>query len=366
MAMRQRDLAAQRLARRLITSTHDHTSQGPVNEISRRSSDRLGGFVGVETEASMHQGPADRRLRPVESRTGAEFIAAVVRECISDMDSGAATRLSLKTVAREDMLDTLSDAIRARGARIEGSLDIGNGYKMVYIGYNSGVRHLSEVDYRAEAIGSIEKTVRGRSESAVQRTLDIIGNADHIRYELVDNSATMVKPEHYQDIATLLRAFEYDYETAIRNVTAPHNTVALALTEVPNRERVVGIAMTERSQPVFLGSGQVLRTTELTDFVVGEDARGQRISDVLGAMLMGDILSSTRQRSTGMEVIFAEARTSNSMIMTLSALGGVNVGILPNHITVGYEGAAVMQSFALMQFSRQNAENSRLMAELRA
>ncbi len=364
-ALPNRNYGNERIARMLITDKIDSTSQGPVNEIRLRSSGRLGGTIGVETEESIKQPAGDRTLRPIEDTEGINFVSTVVKMCIEDIRAGraagGATRMTIKTVVSDEMLARLSETVTgdAVGASIEGSLSVGDGYNLVYLGYNEGSRRLPQEQYESLISVARSKEAYGTESSTAEKVMDRIRNTSQATYRLFDNKTSFVPSQDYNDIAELLKTFEYSYGSAIRNITAPSNTIALAYGENNN---VVGVALTETSQ-IVLANGRVLHTVELTDFVVHPDYRDNKISYVLAAMLIENIFSGNIDHE--LHTVFAESNVSNGIITTFAMFGGEVANILQNHVNVVTEDGTIQHSFALMQFRRGHIDAGNLSSVLR-
>ncbi|MDE1768284.1 MAG: hypothetical protein KGH64_01075 [Candidatus Micrarchaeota archaeon] len=348
----------QRLASLLFNEKMDTTSQGPINEIRCRSSGRLGGTIGFETPSSIRIPPEIRPLRPIESQEGVDFMRAAVGEYMGHVESGVISghnieRLSIKTVVQDDVYDSLADAFRGTGAVLEGRLNIGDGYSLVYIGYNRASRKLVETSQI-----HVEREIRalhtaGTDSTEASNIANILSSNGHIRYELFDNKTRRIPDSDYHGIAGLLRKFEYSYDSSIRNITSTQNTVVLAYDSSRN---VVGIAVTEHN-PIMLSNGTVLYTAELTDFAVSGEHNGRKISYTMADILLENIFSGNM--GSGHHAIFAEANAGNHIITTFSMLGGQTTGILPNHINIiSPSGRSDLQSFALMQFTEDSVDNS--------
>lgn len=349
----------QRIAAALFTNRRDTTSVGPINELSFRSSGRIGGTIGHEDSTTIRQN-RDRPLRPVEDQAAVEFIGAVLREGISRIEGGEATRFAIKTIVGNNMVPYMERTAARSGAIVEGAIAVGSDHTLLYVGYNAAERRMSPFESRSTDMHISHKERIGISADERRAVVEQLARNGHISYRLFDNVANSIRNQDHEEIARLLRVFEYTPESAIRNVSSRDNTTIIAYGP---GDRPIGIALSE-THKIAVSGGRTLNLIELTDFVVSRDHSGNKVSYTMAANLLNDILA--RGADQGMSAIFAEANASNHIITNFSMLGGRVTGMLPNSINVILNGEAQMSSFAVMEFTRENVENSHLYSILRA
>ena len=342
------------VARRLITDRVDATSQGPINEICRRSSGRLGGTIGYETGATVSMPSEDRHLVPITNQEGANFIASVVSVCNEHMLRENLTRLSLRTIVSENALHLVQEAIENAGAQIEGKMPIGEGFFIVYLGHNVGTRQMTEDALSDLRRAADVKASKGRQTSEIQRVLSTLETNGEFTYAVYDNKNTFVPPADLNRIEELMQTFEYSDIAAKRNATSTDNTIALAY---GSDGSVVGMAVIE-NLTIILSEGRVLHTAELTDFIVEENNRKNKISYIMAAMLLNRVFSGNMH--SGYYSVFAESNISNHILTSFSMLGGEVAGVLPNSINVVENGESRMENFAITCFNRDEVEKSHL------
>lgn len=303
-------------------------SFGPIGYVSQVSADRLKGFIGYVDGSQIQDG----RINPIENRRQARFMGDVIREGISRLDNTDNTRLSIRTIVRNDMLRSFSHTVRRSGARVEATLPVMDNHSIVYVGYNVHSRELGRA-MRHTHEDTIHR-VRQRYESN-QKELTTL--ADQIRQysnqysvRIVNGTSRSFSPDEETQICGLLSTFNYSRADARALMFNDQNIIGLVYKNVDSQQTVVGISITER-RVIELTNGATVHIAEITDGTISQVDTGMS----LYSRLLLNVFEHISSKNPEISLVFAETNTASDSVLKAAALEGRKFGgILPNHAII--------------------------------
>ena len=293
----------------------DSGSFGPIGYISQVSADRLKGFIGYVDGNGV--GAQDGRITPIENREHARFMADVIREGRRRLTITGNTRLSIRTIVRNDMLRSFSVRARVAGARVEATLPVMDNYSIVYVGHNAHSRALSIATRH-----TYEATIRDTRRRYENNKDELRALADQIRQyssqysvRIVNGTSRSFSPNEETQIFRLLSTFNYSSDEARTAIFNDQNIIGLVYNNVAGQQTVVGISITER-RPIELTNGTVVQIAEITDGTISQSHSGIG----LYSRLLLNVFERISSKSPEISLVFAETNTSSDSVLKAAAL----------------------------------------------
>ncbi len=333
----------------LFKESPDRSSFGPIGFISPVSAGRLKGLIGYVGDGEGQNG----RIAPIENYEHARFIGDVVREGISRLSEGGNTRLSIRTIVRDDALGIASEEAQATGATVEAVLQSGTGYSIMYIGYNLESRSLG-AEHQGRHRELINAAVEaGQAQSALaDLASDINANAHRYSTVIIGDGFRSFTDLEREQIHELLSAFGYDREGADSVIGNPNNIIGLVYESSGSGRSIVGISVTE-TRSIAMENGGALHIAELTDGIIAGEAAGHS----LYSRLLSDVYRHIAENRPEISIIYAESNVASRGILRAAALQGRTFGgVLPNHAMISNrEGRPELKSLVVTSLTREQA-----------
>lgn len=327
----------------------DNSSFGPLGYISRVSAGRLKGFIGYIGSGSAHR---EGQIAPIDNANQVKFIGEVVSEGINRLSKSGSSRLSVRALVRNGMLERLQTEISSRGASIEASLPANDTYTIVYIGYNTPQRELSS-ELRDQHNKAIEKAISsyGHSQSAIASLAREIINQNNYSTRIVGGSERQFSSSERERIYQLLSTFGYNNEGAENLITNDRNIIGLVYKNIGDMQTVVGISVTER-RSLTLTNGANIHIAEVTDGTVSQESNGKS----LYSRLLSEVFVYIAENFKDLSIIYAESNVSSAPLLKTAAIQGRTFsGILPNHANIMNRntGQLELKSLAVTYMTRE-------------
>lgn len=290
-------------------------SFGPIGYIAPASSDRLKGLIGTV------RGGVQRRISPLYQPEHVYSVARVVEEGRRRMLEGAATRLSIRTIATEGMIDVIRSEMQRSGATVEATVPVTSEASMVYIGLN--------LPSRTEGRGSPQHPTESSG---------FINEGGSYTTRIYDNRNGSEMPDRFvHEAVAMLSSFGYSPSEAFAVIKSENNIIGISTREdLSGRSPhiLVGISVAERTT-IQLTTGIEIHLVEMTDGKVRPEHRGNGIYYELST----DVINYLIQRNVdGLErtnLIFAESNRDNLNLMGVAHRQGRNfVGLLRDHVEI--------------------------------
>ncbi len=328
----------------LFRDSPDSSSFGPIGFIAPVSAGRLKGFIGGGVDNN-------GRIVPVESIDHAEFIGDVISEGIRRLGSTGNTRLTLRTIVRNDALRCLTDHVEAAGANMEAVLQVNADYSIVYIGHNVQSRELT-AETRDSHQGRINSAILDYGSNAealagLARDINVSSNEYYTR--IIDGSERSFSILESGSIYRLLSTFGHTAESAETIISDPHNIIGLVYQNMGVMQSVVGISITE-TRGITLSDGTVLHISELTDGTVSRHGRS------LYPLLLSDVFGHIANNRPDISLVYAESNVMSEPLMRTAAIQGRNFsGMLPNNADIVNKNTGHLEhkSFAVTSLTRE-------------
>ena len=239
------------------------------------------------------------------------------------------------------MRAVVSDGLVHKIEHVEASFGLGNGYSLVYIGYNSPSRELTEQkratcderlgQARAERKVSIaerlERVVIDRAEREAG-TYALEGGY-MVRLVVDENSRRSLLSDHEPELNSFLGAFQYNSEEVRGAILNNSNIVSVAYRETEAGRELIGISICEMNEVTLDNGRNVIRLAEFTDTYVKEGHRHNNIHFGMQVGMLYFMLSRYPDYS-----LFSESNNENGAVINAAKINRDFGGLLRNHVEI--------------------------------
>ncbi len=309
----------------LFHNTPNFSSFGPVGCICPVASSRLKGFIGggISTTGA---------IIPISDNGHIAFFTGIIREGIHRVETANdVSRLTVRTVVSNSALEILEPELLKVGATVEAKIPLNDSHQIIYVGYNSLHRKLSEIrrDSYRSTIGTLLE------EHAVQPGLmdlarRIAAHRDDYHVSILNGNGRDLSGHEIESTKLLLSTFGYDGTQAEQLIQNKQNLIGLLYETIGSEHSIVGISVIE-ARNIMLDTGEIIRIAEITDGTIANNHQGKS----LYSRLLLDMFNHISETPDCFDLLIAESNMESlSLLRTATAQGRVFSGILPNHALI--------------------------------
>ena len=262
-----------------------------------------------------------------------DFLNRTVRAGIARLDEDKFSRLSVRAVVADELVNKVE--------YVEAGFGLGNGYSLVYIGYNSPSRELTE-QKRAACDERLGQAQEERAVSISERLRSVVINRTEneagtyaleggymVRLVVDENSRRALLSQHESELISFLGAFQYNGEEVRGAILNSSNVVSVAYRETGAGRELIGVSICEMNEvPLDNGRG-VIRLAEFTDTYVKEGHRHNNIHFGMQVGMLYFMLSRHPDYS-----LFSESNNENGAVINAAKINRDFGGLLRNHVEI--------------------------------